>query len=300
MTAALYLSRANFEPVLYEGLQPGGQLTITTEVDNFPGFPEGILGPDLMDNMRKQVQRFGAKFSWEEITQCDLSKRPFTLTTSNDETVTCDAVIISTGATARFLNLENETRLRGRGVSACATCDGFFFSGVPVAVVGGGDSALEEATFLTRFASKVYVIHRRDALRGSKIMQQRAFDNPKIELVWNSQCVDVLGEEKVTGIRLENKVTGELSDLEVGGLFLAIGHTPNTGLFKGQITLDEDGYIITKPGSSHTSVPGVFACGDVQDRIYRQAITAAGSGCWAALDCERWIEAGCPEEEVKV
>lgn len=290
LTAALYLSRANIAPVVYEGLQPGGQLTITTEVDNYPGFPEGILGPELMERMKAQCERFGARFEFDEIVATDLSQRPFRLTTSGGDTVLADAVIVATGATARWLDLPNEIRLKGHGVSACATCDGFFFQGVPVAVVGGGDSAMEEATFLTKFASKVYIIHRRDKLRASKVMQDRAFANPKIEFIWNTDVIDVHGASKCEGLRLRNIETGEERDLDVSGLFLAIGHTPNTAALGDQLEKHDNGYIKTRAGSSYTSLEGVFACGDVQDHTYRQAVTAAGSGCMAALDCERWLE----------
>jgi thioredoxin reductase (NADPH) len=289
MTAALYLSRANIPPVVYEGLQPGGQLTITTEVDNYPGFPEGILGPELMERMKAQVVRFGTTFEYDEITDVDLSGRPLKLTTSLGTVHEFDALIIATGATARYLGLPNERRLGGHGVSACATCDGFFFKDVEIAVVGGGDSAMEEATFLTKFASKVTVIHRRDKLRASKIMQERAFKNPRISFLWNSDVVDVLGGDHVEAVVVKNLVTDEVSELKVRGLFLAIGHTPNTSLFTGKLETDESGYLRTFPGTSRTSVPGVFAAGDVQDHVYRQAITAAGSGCMAALDCERWL-----------
>jgi thioredoxin reductase (NADPH) len=289
-TAALYLSRANLRPVVYEGIQPGGQLTITTEVDNFPGFPEGVMGPELMERMKKQCERFGATFHWDAVTGVDFSQRPFRLATSSGETAECDALIIATGATARWLGLPNEDRLKGYGVSACATCDGFFFQGVPVVVVGGGDSAMEEATFLTRFASKVIVVHRRGSLRASKIMQERAARNPKLEFVWNTEVIDVHGDEKVSGVRLRNLVDGTESDLECAGLFLAIGHVPNVEAFAGALETDEAGYLRTHPRSTHTSIEGVFACGDVQDHTYRQAITAAGSGCMAALDCERWLE----------
>jgi thioredoxin reductase (NADPH) len=290
LTAALYLSRANLTPSVYEGMQPGGQLTITTDVDNFPGFPEGIMGPELMERMKKQCQRFGTTFVFDEIQEADLSSRPFTLKTNGGETILADALVISTGATARYLGLKNEERLLGHGVSACATCDGFFFQNVPVAVIGGGDSAMEEATFLTRFASKVYLIHRRDTLRASKIMQERALNNPKIEMVYNTEVVDVLGDSEVTGARIRNRVTGEESNLELSGFFLAIGHTPNTKPFLNQIETDADGYILTASDSTRTNIEGVFASGDVQDREYRQAITAAGSGCMAALEVERWLE----------
>jgi thioredoxin reductase (NADPH) len=291
LTAALYLSRANLQPLVIEGPQPGGQLTITTEVDNYPGFPEGVQGGELMERMKKQVERFGTKFSWDEITDTDLSQRPFKLQTAAGETIEADALIISTGATARWLGLENETRLQGHGVSACATCDGFFFQQKEVLVIGGGDSAMEEATFLTRFASKVYIAHRREKLRASKIMQDRAFNNDKVEFIWNATAVDVLGEKSVEGVVLQDTVTGETSTLDVQGLFLAIGHIPNTKIFGDQLEKDEDGYLITKPDSTATSIEGVYACGDVQDRIYRQAVTAAGTGCMAALETERWFEA---------
>ncbi len=291
LTAALYLARANLSPVVFEGLEPGGQLTTTTEVDNFPGFPEGIMGPELMERMRAQVERFGTRFELDRVDEVDLSKRPFRLKPSMGDWFEADAVVIATGASARYLGLPNELRLRGHGVSACATCDGFFFQGQTIVVVGGGDTAMEEATFLTRFAAKVYLIHRKDQFRASKIMQEKVFNNAKIEVVWNTEVSDVLGEKKVEGVVLTDVVSGTTRNLEATGLFLAIGHTPNVGPFAGMLTLDEQGYVQTTPGSTRTNIPGVFAAGDIQDHTYRQAITAAGSGCMAALDCERWLEA---------
>jgi thioredoxin reductase (NADPH) len=289
LTSALYLSRANLPPVVFEGMQPGGQLTITTEVDNFPGFPEGIMGPELMERMKKQCERFGARFVLDEIAEIDLSKRPFRIKPSYGDAMEFDAVVVATGATARYLGLPNETRLRGHGVSACATCDGFFFQGVPLVVVGGGDSAMEEATFLTKFASHVTVVVRRDTLRASKIMQDRAKANPKLSFAWHSEVVDVIGDKKVEAVVLEDTRTKERRTFPCAGLFLAIGHTPNTAFLNGQLATDDAGYVATRPGHTFTSVEGVFAAGDVQDHEYRQAVTAAGSGCQAALECERWL-----------
>ncbi|MDP6933556.1 MAG: thioredoxin-disulfide reductase [Myxococcota bacterium] len=290
LTAALYAARANLTPIVYEGVQPGGQLTITTDVDNFPGFKEGIMGPELMEIMKAQVQRFGTRVLLDEVQSVDLTASPFVYRTSAGE-ARAHSLIIATGASARYLGLPNELRLQGHGVSACATCDGFFFGGQEIAVVGGGDSAAEEATFLTRFASKVHLLVRRDRMRASRIMQDRVFDNDKIEIHWHTEVVDVLGADKVEGIRIRQNESDEESDLAVTGLFLAIGHTPNTAAFVDWLDHDDDGYLCTAPDSTATNVPGVFACGDVQDRIYRQAVTAAGSGCMAALEAERWLEA---------
>jgi thioredoxin reductase (NADPH) len=262
---------------------------LTTEVENFPGFPEGIMGPELMMRFREQAQRFGATFLTEKVTSVDLSERPFVLNV-RDRQFTADAVIVSTGAQSLMLGLDAETHLLGHGLSTCATCDGFFFRGHEIAVVGGGDSAVEEATFLTKFASKVTLIHRRDTLRASKIMQERALSNPKIEMLWNHTVVDLLGTEQLTGALVRDVNTGAETTLPVTGVFVAIGHRPNTDLFKGVLDMDDQGYLITRPGSSWTNIEGVFACGDVQDHTYRQAITAAGSGCMAAIDCERWLE----------
>ncbi len=292
LTAALYTARANLEPLMYEGKEPGGQLMTTTDVENFPGFEEGIMGPDLMAVMKKQVARFGTRFDYDEVIGVDFSSRPLQLHTASGNTVKTRTVIIATGAAARYLGLENELRLRGNGVSACATCDGFFFRGVEVVVVGGGDSACEEAGFLTKFASKVHLLVRRDSLRASKIMQDRALNNPKIQVHWNTEMTDVLGPQTVEGVEVRNNQTGETARWEhIKGVFLAIGHTPNSAPFLDVLDHDEQGYLITAPDSSRTNVPGVFACGDVQDHTYRQAITAAGSGCMAAIDAERWLEA---------
>jgi thioredoxin reductase (NADPH) len=292
LTAALYAARANLNPLVLDGDQPGGQLTITTDVENFPGFEHGVMGPDLMNTMRAQVERFGTRFAFEKVVKCDLSARPFTLHTENGEVYTCDALIIATGASAKYLGLENEVRLQksGGGVSACATCDGFFYKGVELVVVGGGDTAVEEATFLTKFASKVYLLVRSGKLRASKAMQARAESNPKLEIVWNTSVVDVLGDQRITGVRLKNALTGEVYDKPIGGMFLGIGHEPNTAPFVDWIDHDDNGYLITVPGRTATNIPGVYACGDVQDHYYRQAVSAAGSGCMAAIEAERWLE----------
>jgi thioredoxin reductase (NADPH) len=327
LTAALYAARANLAPVVFEGKEPGGQLTLTTAVDNYPGFPEGIMGPELMDLMRKQAQRFGAECRWETVFEADLSRRPFRLRTTDDPSGdpgsgtlrdhTCDALIVASGASARWLGLEGP--YQGNGVSTCATCDGHFYKGKEIAVVGGGDSAAEEATFLTRFATKVTVIHRRDALRASKIMQDRMFKNPKIDYAWNSVVESIDGEKKdgrdvLTGVKLRSTEDSSLRDLKIAGLFLAIGHVPNTEIFKGQLAMKPEGYLLTRAAlawkgvaapaglldtlpnyGTATNITGVFACGDVVDTHYRQAITAAGSGCAAAMDCEKWLESGASD-----
>ena len=290
LTAAIYTARANLEPLVIEGLQPGGQLTTTTEVENFPGFPEGILGPELMDRMHKQAERFGARFEFGNVTAVDFNSKPLKITLEGGDTRETQSVIIATGASAKYIGLPSEQKLIGRGVSGCATCDGAFYKNVPVAVVGGGDTAMEDSTFLTRFASKVYVIHRRDQFRASKIMADRVLSNPKIEVIWNSVVEDVLDVSKneVTAIRLKNVKTGEKRELPVKGFFVAIGHQPNTGFLGGQVHLDDKGYIVAR--NTKTNVPGVFAAGDVQDSVYRQAVTAVGSGCMAALEAQRYLE----------
>jgi thioredoxin reductase (NADPH) len=289
LTAAVYAGRANLKPIVVEGIGAGGQLMLTTDVENYPGFPDGILGPELMMKFREQAERFGAEFVTADADKVDLTPGgPFSVSVGERE-FHAQSVIITTGASARMLGLPAEQRLLGHGVSTCATCDGFFFREKPIAVVGGGDSALEEAIFLTKFATTVTVIHRRDELRASKIMQDRARANPKIEFQWNSEVSDVVGNGSVESIRLRDTITGTESDLEVQGLFVAIGHDPNTSLFAGQLDLDENGYIITAPDSTRTSIEGVFAAGDVQDHVYRQAVTASGSGCMAAIEAERWL-----------
>ena len=295
LTAAIYTARASLQPLVIEGEpsstsdQPGGQLMLTTEVENFPGFPDGIMGPELMMNFRSQAERFGAKFLTEKVTNIDFSSRPFKVWIRDTE-YHADSVIVSTGARSLMLGLEEEQRLIGHGLSTCATCDGFFFRDQHIAVVGGGDSAIEEASFLTKFASKVTLIHRRDEFRASKIMQDRAFANPKIDVLWNHTVTKINGDDKVDGIEVTNTVDGSVSTMPVTGLFIAIGHRPNTDLFAGVLDMDDAGYLQTQPDSSYTNIEGVFACGDVQDHTYRQAITAAGSGCMAAIDSERWLE----------
>ncbi|HYG59699.1 MAG TPA: thioredoxin-disulfide reductase, partial [Symbiobacteriaceae bacterium] len=290
LTAAIYTARANLQPLVIEGNEPGGQLTLTTEIENFPGFPEGIMGPQLMDNMRSQAQRFGAEFRSGWVTSVDLSQRPFKLTVDESEVIEAEAVIISTGASARLLGLPHEKENIGRGVSTCATCDGFFYTGKKVLVVGGGDSAMEEANFLTKFA-EVTIVHRRGELRASKIMQDRARANPRVSWALNVTPLEVVaGERGFTALKVRDNATGEERLLEADGMFVAIGHTPNTGFLADQLEIDDLGYIKTRPGSAETNIAGVFACGDVQDHKYRQAITAAGSGCMAALDCERFLE----------
>lgn len=294
-TAALYAARADLRPLMFSGLQPGGQLTITTDVENYPGFPDGIMGPEMMDLFKRQVERFGTEIRLENVTKVDFSQRPFRVWVE-DELVEADAVIIATGASAKWLGLESEVTFGGYGVSACATCDGFFFRNKVVAVVGGGDTAMEEAHFLTKYASRVHLLHRRTEFRASKIMQDRVLGNPKVQLHTNVTIEDILGElepvKKVVGVRLKNTVEDNTYELPLDGIFIAIGHKPNSDLFRGVLDMDESGYLKTVPGSSKTNIPGVFACGDIQDSIYRQAVTAAGSGCMAAIDAERFLSGG--------
>ena len=300
LTAALYAARANLAPLVLQGAEPGGQLTTTTDVENFPGYPEGVMGPEMMQDFEKQAARFGAELRYGTVTHVDLAasgegdgtsgaRTPHRLVVDEETPILADAVIVATGASAKYLGLENERRLLGRGVSACATCDGAFFRDEEIAIVGGGDTAMEEAQFLTRFAKTVHLIHRRDELRASKIMQDRVLSNPKVRVHWNTVVTDVNGENAVESLSLEDTVTGETRELPVTGFFVAIGHRPNTDLFRGTLEMDENGYVLTKPDSTYTDVPGVFVCGDAQDHVYRQAVTAAGTGCMAAIDAERWL-----------
>ncbi len=290
-TAAIYAARADMKPVMYEGLQPGGQLTITTDVENYPGYPDGIMGPEMMDNFKKQAVRLGADVRYGLITKVDFSQRPFVCIADETKTILAQTVIIATGASAKWLGIPSEQRLNGSGVSACAVCDGFFYRGKDVAIVGAGDTACEEASYLAKLCTKVHMIVRRDEFRASKAMQHRVLNTPNIVVHFNSETDEILGDQVVTGVRIKNNVDQSTKEIEVSGFFVAIGHTPNTGIFKGQLDMDEQGYLITKPDSTYTNIPGVFACGDAQDKIYRQAVTAAGSGCMAALDSERWLAA---------
>jgi thioredoxin reductase (NADPH) len=290
LTAAIYAARANLNPLVISGDQPGGQLTITSDVENYPGFAEPVMGPDLMMAFRKQAERFNTRFVDGNVTRIDLSKRPFTLETVDGQVIQTQTLIISTGASAKWLGLSDELRLMGKGVSACATCDGFFFRKMDIAVAGGGDTALEEATFLTRFANSVTVLHRRDKLRASKAMQDKAMKNPKIKFIWNAKIEEIVGSNSVEAVRYRDVTTNKVHDLKAAGLFVAIGHEPNTSLFRHQLKCDETGYLVTEPGSTRTSIPGVFAAGDVADHVYRQAVTAAGTGCMAAIDAERFLE----------
>jgi thioredoxin reductase (NADPH) len=288
-TAAIYAARAGLNPVLYTGIQPGGQLTITTDVENYPGYPDGVMGPEMMEDFRKQAERFGTDVRYGLITKVDFDSQPHKITVDDSKELLAETVIISTGASAKWLGLESETRLNGKGVSACAVCDGFFFRGLEVAIVGGGDTACEEASYLSNICKKVYMIVRRDELRASQIMQNRVMKNPKIEILWNHETIDILGDEEVVGVKLKNNKTNDIYDLPVGAFFVAIGHEPNTKVFQPYLSMDESGYIETIPGTTKTNIPGVFACGDAQDHVYRQAVTAAGTGCMAALDAERYL-----------
>jgi thioredoxin reductase (NADPH) len=291
-TAAIYASRADLKPVMYTGPQPGGQLTITTDVENYPGYPDGIMGPEMMENFRKQAERLGTDIRYGMVTKVDFSgKPPYKIQIDESKEVLADTVLISTGASAKWLGIESENRLNGHGVSACAVCDGFFFRGKDVAIVGAGDTACEEASYLAKICSKVYMIVRKGEFKASKAMQHRVENTPNIEILFNSETDEILGENKVEGVRIKNNQTGELTTLAIGGFFVAIGHTPNTQIFKDYLDMDETGYLITTPGTSKTKIEGVFACGDAQDKIYRQAVTAAGSGCMAALDAERYLGA---------
>lgn len=290
-TAAIYASRAGLNPVLYTGAQPGGQLTITTDVENYPGYPDGVMGPEMMEDFKKQAERFGTSVRYGVVTKVDFSKRPYIATIDDQKEIEAETILISTGASAKWLGLESEERLNGKGVSACAVCDGFFFRGQDVAIVGAGDTACEEASYLANICSKVYMLVRRDEMRASQIMQNRVLKNPKIEVLWNTQTDEILGQDEVEGVRIVDTKTGEKRELKIGGFFVAIGHEPNTAIFKGVIDMDENGYIKTIPGTTKTNIEGVFACGDAQDHVYRQAVTAAGTGCMAALDAERYLAA---------
>ncbi len=288
-TAAIYAARANLAPLVITGNEPGGQLMTTTDVENYPGYPKGVTGPDMMDELREQAERFGTEIHYDMVVEADLSQRPFRLQTDGGDRFTCDALIVSTGASAKYLGIPSEERLRNKGVTACATCDGHFYAGKDVAVIGGGDTAMEEAQYLTRMCTKVHLIHRRNEFRASQIMQKRTFENPKIQVHWNREVDEVLGDEKVSGLRLRDTVDGHTEELAVQGLFLAIGHVPNSQIFRGQLDMDETGYLQVVPGTTRTNVAGVFAAGDVADKVYRQAVTAAGTGCMAAIDAERWL-----------
>ncbi|MEX2513656.1 MAG: thioredoxin-disulfide reductase [Cyclobacteriaceae bacterium] len=290
-TAAIYAARAGLSPVLFTGIQPGGQLTITNDVENYPGYPDGVMGPQMMEDFRKQAERFGTDVKYGVVTKVDFKERPFKVQVDDGHSILAETVIISTGASAKWLGIESETRLNGKGVSACAVCDGFFFRGKEVAIVGGGDTACEEASYLSNICSKVYMLVRRDELRASQIMQKRVINSPKIEILWNHETEEILGEDEVTGVRIKNNHTGKEKVLDVSAFFVAIGHQPNTGIFSGMLDMDDNGYIQTLPGSTKTNIQGVFASGDAQDHVYRQAVTAAGTGCMAALDAERFLSA---------